>query len=83
MEPNGDAIYQQKVGDIPIDEVAEVIVLPDFNARMSAERANYKNIELKEEIMDQLKSYVTAIAATYRDNPFHNFEHGTYSTLHC
>jgi 3'5'-cyclic nucleotide phosphodiesterase len=75
-----DARYHD-CGCIPIEEVAEVIVLPDFNARKAAERANYKSIELREEIMEQLKSYVTSIAATYRDNPFHNFEHACHVTM--
>ena len=30
----------------------------------------------------QLKDYVSAIAATYReDNPFHNFEHASHVTM--
>jgi class 3 adenylate cyclase len=33
------------------------------------------------EAVSQLKSYVTGIAAMYRDNPFHNFEHASHVTM--
>jgi 3'5'-cyclic nucleotide phosphodiesterase len=81
METHDNAMYLEKVGCIPIDELAEVIVLPDFNAKIAAERANYKSICLRDDIKVQLKSYVSSIALTYRDNPFHNFEHACHVTM--
>ena len=31
--------------------------------------------------MAQLRDYVTAMAKTYRENPFHNFEHASHVTM--
>lgn len=37
-------------------------------------------IDLDEKIKQQVKSFVSNIAATYRDNPFHSFEHASHVT---
>ena len=37
-----------------------------------------ENITLDEKICNQLQEYVTIIASTYRDNPFHNYEHACH-----
>jgi hypothetical protein len=42
---------------------------------------NHESIDLGEEAMAQLRSYVSIIATTmHRDNPPHNFEHASHAT---
>lgn len=64
-----------------LDEVCEIIKLPQFNAREFKDFVDPDSIELDKEIMSQLKRYVTVIAAMYRGNPFHNFEHASHVTM--
>ena len=64
-----------------LDEVAEVIRLPTFDPRSVKEHVDPASIELDSQVMSQLKRYVTIIAAMYRQNPFHNFEHASHVTM--
>ena len=63
-------------GFMPVDEVLEIIVLPDFDERASttSRQVEPETIVLSPEITTQCRNYVSLIAAMYRDNPFHNFE---------
>ena len=61
-----------------LDEVAEVIRLPTFDARHYKVHVDPASIELDSKVMSQLKRYVTIVAAMYRSNPFHNFEHASH-----
>jgi hypothetical protein len=76
MQPNEGSFNEdsKKV----IEEVQEIINLPNFDERTLKGKKDPYSIELPEAVFDQLKSYVTNIAATYRDNPFHNFEHASH-----
>uniref|UniRef100_A0A7S3L1M8 Phosphodiesterase n=1 Tax=Amphora coffeiformis TaxID=265554 RepID=A0A7S3L1M8_9STRA len=65
-------------GRTVLDEVAEVIRLPTFDARSFKGHVDPASIELDSRVMSQLKRYVTIIAAMYRSNPFHNFEHASH-----
>lgn len=62
-------------GPTVLDEVTEVIRLPKFDARSVKGHVDPESIELDARITSQLKRYVAIIAAMYRQNPFHNFEH--------
>jgi len=64
-----------------LDEVKEVITLPNFDARTfrSIERPDL--IELPDDVMAQLHDYVTRICMMYRNVPFHNFEHASHVTM--
>ncbi|CAB9497225.1 Receptor-type guanylate cyclase gcy [Seminavis robusta] len=65
-----------------LDEVAEIIVLPDFNAEVIKNEDDPRKIELSDEVVRQLQEYVTVIASLYHhDNPFHNFEHASHVTM--
>ena len=62
-------------GRVALEEVEEVIKLPVYdtnNYEHFAEAA--ESVELGEEIMSELREFVTAIAQMYNSNPFHNFE---------
>jgi hypothetical protein len=72
-------------GDIPqskkmtvLDEVKEIIELPDLDTVAHAKQEDPESIELDENVSTQLDEYVVAISALYKDNPFHNFDHASH-----
>ncbi|CAB9515672.1 Receptor-type guanylate cyclase gcy [Seminavis robusta] len=65
------------VGSV-IDEVCEIIELPDFDHELSKKQEDPESIELPEDVVQQLKKYVTSVADLYHNNPFHNFEHASH-----
>merc|ERR1711988_986588 len=70
----------ERVGTV-LDEVKEVITLPEFNARAANKSGDYEFLELPEAVSRQLHEYVRSIAGLYRNNPFHNFEHASHVTM--
>jgi hypothetical protein len=72
--------YASGKGTTPLDEVAEVIAMPKFDARMS-EKGDYRDIEIPDHVMEQLREYVSTVSFLYRDNAFHNFEHACHVTM--
>lgn len=63
-----------------LDEVEEIIKLPKFEARSSGKHQGIGS-KLRREVVEQLRLYVKTVAAMYRDNPFHNFEHASHVTM--
>jgi len=61
---------------IVLDEVQEVIKLPEYDSNYSDLSAD--SIVLEPRVRFQLREFVTAIALTYHDNPFHNFSHASH-----
>jgi class 3 adenylate cyclase len=47
----------------------------------TAQSAESSPNSIEAKVVSQLQSYVTGIAAMYRDNPFHNFEHASHVTM--
>jgi Adenylate and Guanylate cyclase catalytic domain len=74
-------LEQQKPGKSVIDEVQEIINLPDYKAASKSDRANSESVVLPQIVVDQLRNYVTKIAAFYNANPFHNFEHASHVAM--
>ena len=69
-------------GKIALDEIREVIEMPDFNAEAAVHMASdTSTVELPDEVRTELKAYVHRIAANYHDNPFHNFEHASHVSM--
>lgn len=64
-----------------LDEVVEIIHLPEFDVRSARGKVDAEKIELGDSVLQQLRDYVTIIASMYRDNPFHNFEHASHVTM--
>lgn len=64
-----------------LEEVVEIISLPHFDAERQQASQNPENVVISAKVEDQLKEYVSSIAAMYRDNPFHNFEHASHVTM--
>lgn len=83
IDPNrkADADESQffKASHRVLDEVQEVVALPIFDAREAIMEAD--SIVLDQIVVDQLYDYVSNIAAMYRENPFHNFEHASHVTM--
>ena len=67
--------------DTVLDEVEEIVNLPKFNVNALKVQQDPDTIDLGENIFNQLRDYVATIAAMYRDNPFHNFEHASHVTM--
>eukprot|EP00523_Entomoneis_sp_CCMP467_P017961 CAMPEP_0168810014 /NCGR_PEP_ID=MMETSP0726-20121227/3381_1 /TAXON_ID=265536 /ORGANISM="Amphiprora sp., Strain CCMP467" /LENGTH=1234 /DNA_ID=CAMNT_0008862013 /DNA_START=54 /DNA_END=3758 /DNA_ORIENTATION=+ len=72
---------QKPEGVIVLDEVREVIDLPEFNASHARNQKDPSTIELNSDVLDQLKDYVQRIANLYRANKFHCFEHASHVTM--
>lgn len=62
-----------KSESIPMDEVVEAIVLPEFE-KCNMTPQNLNSVEIDDLVMTQLRNFISTIAGTYRDNSFHNFE---------
>jgi hypothetical protein len=61
-----------------LNEVQEVIALPNFIGEPSRDPST---IQLRDEVVNQLRGFVATVAALYRDNPFHNFEHASHVAM--
>ena len=61
-----------------LEEVTEIIELPDFDEEHPSNRAD---ATLSPIIRSQLHEFVTRIASTYREHPFHNLEHASHVTM--
>lgn len=70
----GAPTMELKGGSSALDEVTEIITLPQFNEKTNKKKTRPDDVELSIEVITQLRDYVTTIASMYRDNPFHNFE---------
>jgi hypothetical protein len=69
-----EARYLTGERSMPLDEVQEIIVLPNFEAS-SAQNGDVESIVLEATVIEQVRDYVSNVASMYRANPFHNFEH--------
>ena len=70
-----------KEGNHVIDEVQEIIHLPESDKNALAEEQDLDNIHIEQDVTEQLFDYVSNIAALYQNNPFHNFEHASHVTM--
>ena len=64
---------QPTPGELVLDEMAEVVSMPAFDARAAKRQVDPDSIELPVEVEEQLKSFVVVVALMYQDNPFHCF----------
>jgi len=56
-----------------LDEVIDIITLPQFDPSVAHRQKSADRIELGEKVMTQLRDFVQTIAAMYNENSFHNF----------
>ncbi|KAL3930610.1 MAG: hypothetical protein SGBAC_011690 [Bacillariaceae sp.] len=64
-----------------LDEVVEIMPLPEFNSEVYKQQKGINEIELPEVVIDQMRLYISSIALMYRKNPFHNFLHASHVTM--
>jgi len=65
----------------PLDEVVDIIKMPEFNSKAADVKAQMYTIKIPEKVSRLIREYVSIISAAYRKNPFHNFEHACHVTL--
>uniref|UniRef100_A0A7S2YCQ1 PDEase domain-containing protein n=1 Tax=Entomoneis paludosa TaxID=265537 RepID=A0A7S2YCQ1_9STRA len=61
-----------------LDEVKEVIELPHFSGSPTQD---WRSVELKPEVTEQLQDLISGIASMYQQNFFHNFEHASHVSM--
>lgn len=66
-----------------IDEVKEIISLPTFDGIGFIDQRVNQTMELSTTVQNELRAFVTSIAAVYTDNPFHNFEVSSWKQILC
>ena len=66
---------------IPLEEVKEIITLPEFDHNVAGKNTSSDALELDGEVVAQLRDYVTAVSQMYYQNPFHNFEHASHVVM--
>jgi class 3 adenylate cyclase len=76
-----ETVEERIEGNTVLDEVKEIIALPEFDAKAAIRQDTPDSIALGPEVCLQLHEYVSHIAAMYQDNPFHNFEHASHVTM--
>jgi hypothetical protein len=64
-----------------LDEVVEIVHLPDYDAVAAKKQVDISQVELDPEVVKEMRDYVSIVAAMYRRNPFHNFEHASHVTM--
>ncbi len=62
-------------------EVTEIVALPKFDPKAHRNQENPSKIQIPDKVVDQLRMYVSSVAALHRDNQFHNFEHASHVTM--
>lgn len=67
---NEDLIAQGIFGaEMVLDEVKEIIELPQFDARAAKNQQDTESVEIDPRLPQQLEDYVMTIGSGYRDNP--------------
>jgi hypothetical protein len=79
-DPPDMLVYSPPEGKTCLDEVVEVLKLPDFDAEACLTPMDI-DTDISPAVAQQLRDVVTSIANNYRDNPFHNFEHACHVTM--
>ena len=66
---------------IVFEEQVDVIALPKYDPEVAARQARPEDIVISDEVHDLLRDYMQEVACSYRENPFHNFEHVSHVTM--
>jgi Adenylate and Guanylate cyclase catalytic domain len=76
-----DLMLKPARGQTVLDEVKEIITLPQFDSSSANIEGDCDYIEINPRVPEQLHDYVWNIGSMYRNNPFHNFEHASHVTM--
>jgi len=63
-----------------LDEFKEIITLPIVDSQKLQQRKDLQSIVLSQQLIVQIRNFVTCVANMYRPNAFHNFEHAAHVT---
>ena len=63
-----------------LGEFEEIIDMPLYRSEDLQKRREPASVQLSPEAVSQLRSFLSLVAAMYRPNPFHNFEHACHVT---
>jgi hypothetical protein len=66
---------------ICFDEVKDILHMSKFDPKAATAIDNHDMISVSPQIVSDLRQYISLVAATYRNNPFHNFSHACHVTL--
>jgi hypothetical protein len=69
------------IGATVLDEVEEIIELPEFDADVVRNQEDPESIELDKVVLSQLREYVVTVATMHSDSLFHNFEHASHVAM--
>ena len=72
--PGEEAKLERPEGQTVLEEVQEIITLPQFDASAAAKQEDPEKMVLDPRVKEQLHDYVFILFSMYRDNPFHNAE---------
>jgi len=75
------AMIEKNQSKQPLEEVQEIILLPEFDADAVSRQKAPESVDLGRDVVEQVRQYVTFIAGMYRKNAFHNFEHASHVTM--
>jgi class 3 adenylate cyclase len=76
-----EATKRRSEHSLVLDEVAEIVQLPQHAVKHDPYLRSQDIAALSEEVKEQLKHYVSTVAAMYQANPFHNYEHASHVTM--
>jgi hypothetical protein len=76
-----ESLFLESQGKGLLDEVKEIITLPQFDAKAARQQKNPNDIQLNPSVVSQLNDFVSRIAGMYNSNTFHNFEHASHVTM--
>lgn len=65
------SMFDLDLGETPLEEVREIISLPEFDEKAARKQKNPNKVEIPQDVVEQLHLLVSKIACMYNDNPFH------------
>lgn len=68
-------------GGMVIEDIKDIIELPCFDSRVASVQQDPDKVVLSQNVVHELRQYVSTIAAMYQNHPFHNFEHASHVTM--
>lgn len=66
---------------IVLEEQVDVILLPKYDPDIAARQGDPDSAFIPDNVHDLLREYMQDVATSYRDVPFHNFEHVSHVTM--
>jgi class 3 adenylate cyclase len=76
--------FYENTNTLPFDEIVDVLDLSPSTLTNNSQQQQTKimsKVQLEPNVTIQLREYVSAVAASYRRNPFHNFEHASHVVM--